>query len=158
MDEVEKILHWNPEDTDTDGDNVPDNHDVLPTDRFTIDSAGTHAYHVGQPPDNRAQAAARRRGVEIGALRARQVTSADFLEFRLLLAMDQANLEVLRELAPRGLEARAPLALEFAPHLNRVEVPDPYYGSGQGFEQVFNLLEHAADGLLAWLELNPVRD
>lgn len=112
------------------------------------DSAGTHDYHLGDPPDPRSQAAARRRGVEMGDLRARQLTAQDFDEFDYVLVMDERNLEDAREIAPDRFRARLALFLEFAPELGRREVPDPYYGGASGFEDVLDLAESAARGLL----------
>ena len=120
--------------------------------RVVADSRGTHGYHIDHPPDTRATAAALRRGVDIRALRARQVEAADFARFDLLLAMDHANLAALRAAAPASSRSRIELLLEFAPHLDVREVPDPYYGGDDGFEKVLNLIEHAADGLLDYLE------
>lgn len=116
-----------------------------------VDSAGTHAYHVGEPPDTRAIAAARRRGVGMESLRARVVSREDFLRFDYLLAMDQQNLEHLERLAPAGHQARLQLFLEYAPEAGLHEVPDPYYGGETGFEQVLDLVEAASRGLLATL-------
>ena len=113
-----------------------------------IDSAGTHAYHVGEPPDSRAIAAARRRGIPMDHLRARVVTREDFLRFDLLLAMDAENLDHLLRLAPAGHRERARLFLDYAPEAGLREVPDPYYGGETGFEQVLDLVEEAARGLL----------
>jgi protein-tyrosine phosphatase len=117
-------------------------------DRIKVDSAGTHAYHVGNPPDPRAQAAARRRGVELDDLRARQARPQDFLEYDYVLAMDQDNYQGLSAICPRGQERRIGLFLDYAPQLRVREVPDPYYGGPQGFERVFDLVEAAARGLL----------
>ena len=123
--------------------------------QFIIDSAGTHAYHVGQPPDSRSQQAAAARGVEIGHQLARQVTVADLDNFDLLLAMDKQNYHAMQELAVSDLQRqRIRLMMEFATQLPEQEVPDPYYGQGQGFERVLNLLEQAADGLLQTLLAN----
>jgi len=113
-----------------------------------IDSAGTHAYHVGEPPDPRAQRAAARRGIDLSGQRARRVHVQDFDRFDLVLAMDLLNVELLRELAPPEHHRRIRLMLEFAPHLGRTEVPDPYYGGSNGFEQVLDLVEEASIGLL----------
>lgn len=113
-----------------------------------LDSAGTHDYHVGDPPDRRAIAAAQRRGVDLSALRARQVESQDFERFDLILAMDQENLSVLRQRAPRHAHERIRLVMDYAPQAHRREVPDPYYGGSQGFEEVLDLLEQAAQGFL----------
>ena len=118
---------------------------------FEIDSAGTHAYHVGEPPDSRAVAAARRRGLVMDHLRARVVTRDDFLHFDLLLAMDEENLAHLHRLAPAGYAERARLLMEYAPETGMSQVPDPYYGAETGFEQVLDLLEQAARGLLQQL-------
>jgi protein-tyrosine phosphatase len=116
-----------------------------------VDSAGTHGYHAGDPPDERSIAAARRRGFDLGMLRARVVEAADFERFDLVLAMDVAVLERLRELAPRGHADRLRLFLEFAPGLGRRDVPDPYYGGAAGFEEVLDLVEEGARGLRAAL-------
>ena len=116
--------------------------------RLRIDSAGTHAYHVGEPPDPRAQRAAARRGVDLSGQRARRVQVQDFDRFDLVLAMDLLNIELLRELAPAERHGRIRLLLEFAPHLGRTEVPDPYYGGANGFEHVLDLVEEASIGLL----------
>jgi protein-tyrosine phosphatase len=113
-----------------------------------IDSAGTAGYHVGEPPDQRTQEAARRRGYDMAALRARIVEPEDFERFDLILAMDHANLEVLRRRAPAGHRDRVRLFMEFAPEALVEEVPDPYYGGPTGFEQVLDLVESAARGLL----------
>ena len=120
--------------------------------RVIVDSCGTHGYHVDRPPDSRAVAAARRRGVDIATLRARRIDAADFSRFDFLLAMDRDNLAALQARIPRGGGVRAQLFLEFAPHLGVTEVPDPYYGVDDGFETVLNLIEHAAEGLMDHLE------
>lgn len=113
-----------------------------------VDSAGTHAYHVGNPPDQRAQATAEQRGVQLSDLRARQVKPKDFEKFDYVIAMDQDNLAALQAMCPPGLEERVRLFLDFAPQRPEREVPDPYYGGRQGFEHVFDLVEEAAQGLL----------
>jgi protein-tyrosine phosphatase len=116
-----------------------------------VDSAGTHGYHTGDAPDERSIAAARRRGFDLATLRARVVEAADFDRFDLVLAMDDAVLQRLRELAPRRHADRVRLFLEFAPGLGRRDVPDPYYGGEAGFEEVLDLVEEGARGLLAAL-------
>jgi protein-tyrosine phosphatase len=113
-----------------------------------IDSAGTHDYHVGEAPDERSIAAARRRGIDMSALRARTVSASDFDDFDLILAMDEQNLRELRRRAPAHRHERIRLLMEFAPQASMRAVPDPYYGGAQGFEQVLDLLEEAAEGLL----------
>jgi protein-tyrosine phosphatase len=116
--------------------------------QLEVDSAGTHDYHVGEPPDPRSIAAGRKRGYDLAPLRARQVTSEDFARFDWLLAMDAANLSRLRQLAPTGELERARLFLEFAGEASRIDVPDPYYGDTADFELVLDLLEVASQRLL----------
>ena len=116
-----------------------------------VDSAGTHAYHAGSAPDERAIAAAARRGFDLTPLRARVVTMTDFERFDLLLAMDEQNYHQLRRMAPAPQRDRVRLFLDFAPQLQRRDVPDPYYGGTTGFEEVLDLVEEAARGLLAAL-------
>lgn len=115
------------------------------------DSAGTHAYHIGSAPDARAVAAALRRGIDMSNLRARIVEAADFERFDLLLAMDEQICRDLQLMAPPEFRDRVRLLLDFAPELARREVPDPYYGGETGFEEVLDLIEEAARGLLAAL-------
>ena len=116
-----------------------------------IDSAGTHDYHIGSPPDRRTVAAAARRGIDLSTQRARQVEDADFSRFDLIVAMDRLNREVLRARSEATAHRRIRLLLEFAgrdPESDAVDVPDPYYGGPLGFEQVLDLIEEAAEGLL----------
>ncbi|NOZ10204.1 MAG: low molecular weight phosphotyrosine protein phosphatase [Gammaproteobacteria bacterium] len=113
-----------------------------------IDSAGTHAYHVGAPPDRRAQSAAARRGIDMSALRGRQATRHDFNKFDYILAMDQENLENLEAICPSNSQATLRLFLEFADSYDEMEVPDPYYGGPGGFDHVLDLIEDASIGLL----------
>jgi protein-tyrosine phosphatase len=114
-----------------------------------IDSAGTADYHIGAPPDLRSQRAALKRGVDIGGLQARQVTEDDFTRFDLILAMDRQNLRELEALKPRGSRASVKLFLDYAPHLNLRDVPDPYYRDAAAFEEVLDLATVASRGLLA---------
>jgi protein-tyrosine phosphatase len=119
--------------------------------KVEVDSAGTADYHIGEPPDPRSQRAAKSRGVDLSSLRARQVAATDFACFDLILAMDRNNLRALEALRPAGARARVQLFLEFAPQLGRLDVPDPYYGDANGFEQVLDLSTAAARGLIAAL-------
>lgn len=119
--------------------------------RIEIDSAGTHAYHVGKPPDLRAQEAARRRGIDLSGLRGRRATPVDLERFDYVLAMDEENLRNLMAIAPPEHAGKIRLFLEFAPHRPEREVPDPYYGGEAGFERVLDMIEEAAEGLLAHL-------
>ncbi|MCA7924077.1 low molecular weight phosphotyrosine protein phosphatase [Burkholderia cenocepacia] len=126
-------------------------------DRIAIDSAGTGDWHVGEPPDTRAQAAARSRGYDLSALRARQVSAADFEQFDLLLAMDEANLAELRRRCPPQHREKVRLLMEFAPGATETEVADPYFGGAQGFEQVLDQVERACAGLLEALRARTAR-
>jgi protein-tyrosine phosphatase len=114
----------------------------------TIASAGIGSWHIGEPPDERAQVAARRRGFDMSRQRARQIRREDLVEFDLILAMDRENLAELQRRAPTELRERVRLFLEFADDPDVDEVPDPYYGGDQGFERVLDLTEAAARGLL----------
>jgi protein-tyrosine phosphatase len=116
--------------------------------RIEIDSAGTHAYHVGEPPDRRARETALERGIDIGDLRARLAARGDFEVFDYVLAMDQDNYRSLSRLCPAGMQSKLRLFMDFAPDLGIRDVPDPYYGGQRGFDQVFDLVEAAARGLL----------
>lgn len=117
-------------------------------DRIEVDSAGTHHYHVGESPDRRTQQAALRRGYDLSAQRARQVEADDFVRFDHILAMDQRNMDMLSAYCPPFLRHKLRLFLEFADGTDLREVPDPYYGEGDGFERVLDLVESAAQGLL----------
>lgn len=117
-----------------------------------VDSAGTHGYHDGAPPDPRARAAALRRGLDIAKLRARRVIAEDFERFDLLLAMDEDNVAALLEQAGEQHRHKIRLLLDFAAGEGRRNVPDPYYGGSLGFERVLDLLEEAMSGLLEEVE------
>lgn len=117
-------------------------------DRFTVDSAGTHAYHVGEPPDERARRAASNRGIDLSDLRARQVKASDFRDFDHILVMDADNRDALMFMQPGEHAGKIDLLLNYAPHLKIREVPDPYYGGSQGFEKVLDMIEAAAQGFL----------
>ncbi|WP_241517084.1 low molecular weight protein-tyrosine-phosphatase [Roseateles puraquae] len=116
-----------------------------------VDSAGTHAYHVGEPPDERSQAHALRRGYDLSAQRARQLVADDFTRFDLVLGMDADNLSRAAKLCPPGARHRLKLLLDYAPQTGKRHVPDPYYGGDAGFEEVLDLVEAACDGLIATL-------
>jgi len=117
--------------------------------RIEVDSAGTGAWHVGNGPDPRAQKAAAERGYDLSMLRARQAIEADFHEFDLILAMDHANYSELMNLQPSDSKASLRLFLSYDPKSGIDEVPDPYYGGEDGFEQVLDLVESAGEKLLA---------
>lgn len=113
-----------------------------------IDSAGTHDYHVGRSPDPRAQEAASGRGYDLSALVGRQVSRRDFSEFDHILAMDRDNLRDLLRICPSEHRDKVRLFLSHSERFTGQEVPDPYYGGSQGFEQVLDMVEDAARGLL----------
>ncbi len=117
------------------------------SERILVDSAGTHAYHVGEPPDRRSQAAAERRGFSLAAIRARRVSDEDFERFDLVLAMDKLNHVTLIERADESHHRKIQLLLQYSSGPES-DVPDPYYGSATGFERVLDLVEDASRGLL----------
>ena len=113
-----------------------------------VDSAGTHAYHVGEQPDRRSQMAARGRGYDLSYQTARKVVQEDVEYYDYLLAMDESNLSDLQVLMPSHHHEKITLFMEFAPEYGQREVPDPYYGGEQGFERVLDMVEEASRGLL----------
>jgi protein-tyrosine phosphatase len=119
-----------------------------------VDSAGTHGYHVGDPPDDRAIAHAMRRGVDLRACRARRLVAEDFERFDWVLCMDEANLRaagrIRGESGPVG-SAELRLLLDFAPAGSASEVPDPYYGGDEDFERVLDLVAVGSLGLIGEL-------
>lgn len=117
-------------------------------DRLRVDSAGTHDYHVGEPPDARSVAHAARRGYDLAPLRARQVSRADFHEFDRILAMDRGHLRQLQAIAPAGSPSRLAMFLDHSGTWRGLDVPDPYYGGARGFEEVLDMVEEAAARLL----------
>ncbi len=113
-----------------------------------IDSAGTHAYHIGNPPDARSISTAARRGIDLSTQRARKVMKSDFETFDFVLAMDLDNHANLSNICPPECTDKLQLFLEYARELPETEVPDPYYGGGKGFDRVLDLIEAASQGLL----------
>ena len=124
--------------------------------KLDIDSAGTHAYHTGEPADRRARAAAERRGMSLEGISARRVVSEDFERFDYIVAMDEDNLARLHDESPEEHRSKLRLFLEFAGGDER-EVPDPYYGGAAGFERVLDLVEEASRGLLETLSRKTTR-
>lgn len=118
---------------------------------FFIDSAGTHSYHIGAQPDKRSMQAAKKRGIEMAHMRARQVAADDFQRFDWLVVMDEANRTNLQNDFPNESHDKVVSMMRFAPDINYDEVPDPYYGEGDGFELVLDLLDQASQGLLDFL-------
>ncbi|MDX8399668.1 MAG: low molecular weight protein-tyrosine-phosphatase [Gallionellaceae bacterium] len=117
-------------------------------DYIHIDSAGTHDCHIGDAPDSRTQRVALQRGYDMSRLRGRQVEAGDFADFEYVLAMDEANLAILKRLRPRDAQSHLGMFLEFAERHAEREVPDPYYGGAGGFERVLDMVEDAAENLL----------
>ena len=115
---------------------------------IAVDSAGTHGWHEGDPPDERAIAHARRRGYDIADLRARPLRPADFERFDLLLVMDEDNRAAARRIGAAAQHGKLRMLTEYALAHRAREVPDPYYGGAAGFEHVLDLVEDACDGLL----------
>lgn len=118
------------------------------TDDIYIESSGTHAYHVGEPPDSRAQQTARTRGLDMSDLRGQRVKSSDFAKFDYILPMDHDNMQILHADCPTEHRDKIRLFLNFAPSILAREVPDPYYGGDKGFDQVFDMVEAGSRGLL----------
>ncbi len=119
-----------------------------------VDSAGTHAYHIEERPDPRAQMAAAKREADISIYRARRIEERDFEYFDYILAMDEENLNNLKKASPAEYQNKIELFLDYAPDLPEREVPDPYYGGQSGFERVLDLVEVASEGLLSKIILN----
>lgn len=113
-----------------------------------IDSAGTHAYHIGDPPDKRSIATATSRSIDMSQQRARKVELYDFDEFDYILVMDESNKNELMQICPEHLQHKVELFMNYATNFDETEVPDPYYGGPQGFDHVFDLVDDASKGLL----------
>lgn len=116
--------------------------------QIVVESAGTHAYHIGEAPDLRSQKVAKDRGVDLSMQRARKVIFGDFEDFDYLLAMDEDNYTILMSSCPEEYQHKVKYFLEYAPQLSVRDVPDPYYGGKYGFETVLDLIEEASKGLL----------
>ncbi|HHJ40081.1 MAG: phosphotyrosine protein phosphatase [Methylothermaceae bacteria B42] len=117
-------------------------------DQVLIDSAGTHAYHVGKSPDPRAVQTARARGIDLQNQQARQVSAGDFDEFDMVLVMDEQNYDALTFICAKRHQGKLKYFLDFAPHLKTRNLPDPFYGGDIGFERVMDMIEDACEGLL----------
>ncbi len=123
-----------------------------------VDSAGTGSWHVGHPPDERAQRSARSRGLDISTQRARRVTNDDCHDFDYVLTMDEENYRAVTALCQRGSAEVKPF-LDYAPYRAETEVPDPFYGrSSEGFERVLDLVEEASEGLLEEIKKKHLAD
>ena len=113
-----------------------------------VDSAGTHSYHNGSPPDGRSQLAAKEKGVDLSKLEARRISSTDFEEFDYIIGMDHSNLKNLLAMKPEQSETEVDLMLAYSSDYDQDEVPDPYFGE-DGFGLVFDMIDSASEGLLA---------
>ncbi len=126
-------------------------------DQVLIDSAGTHAYHVGKRPDPRAIRTAGERGIDLSLLQARQVEPGDFEEFDLVLVMDEHNYDTLVFTSAKRHQHKLDYLLNYAPHLGTRNLPDPYYGGEIGFDRVMDMIEDACEGLLHHLKEQRLR-
>jgi low molecular weight protein-tyrosine phosphatase len=115
---------------------------------IVADSAGTHGYHIGEPPDPRARDSAAARGYDLSGLRARRIERADFQRFDLIVALDRGHLAILSRMADPSAAHKLKLMMSYAREFKEKDVPDPYYGGPQDFERVLDMLEDAARGLL----------
>ena len=115
--------------------------------KFEIDSCGTHDYHLGHSPDIRSQEAAAKRGIDLSKLRSRKIKSSDFEYYDLILVMDNLNRENLMRLCPDDYKYKIKLMLDYLPEHSFDEVPDPYFGGERGFEDVLDILGEAIEAL-----------
>jgi protein-tyrosine phosphatase len=122
------------------------------SDRVFADSAGTHGYHVGDPPDPRSCEAARRRGYPMTGMFARKVNAEDFRAFDLVVAMDEGHFRLLRRLAPAETRGKLRVFMDLVREATHRDVPDPYYGGPDGFEDVLDIVEAGVDALLDEVE------
>lgn len=127
------------------------------SDLIKVDSAGTHNYHPGSPPDSRSRAHASKRGYDLSDLRARQVVSEDFDQHDLILVMDHDNLRAVLDRCPPAHRSKVQRLTTYCTRHNSSEVPDPYYGGAQGFEQVLDLIEDACEGVLKAIRVRMTR-
>lgn len=120
-----------------------------------VDSAGTHNYHPGSPPDERSQLHAQQRGYDLSDLRARQLSAQDFVQHDLILVMDWDNLALVEDECPAPYRSKVRRLTEFCLKSDATVVPDPYYGGAQGFDHVLDLVEDACEGLLRHIRQTP---
>ncbi len=118
----------------------------------SVDSAGTHAYHIGEEPDKRSQQHALKRGYDLSDLTARQVKPQDFEDYDFVLVMDWDNYAIAEKLAPRQHQHKLKRLTEFCRNISASVVPDPYYKGNEGFEEVLDIIEDACDGLLEHIQ------
>jgi len=123
-------------------------------DMLEIDSAGTHGYHVGESPDSRSISMAAKRGYDITSQKAREIRKNDFTDFDIILAMDEDNYKNLMKIAPKGTKDKVRMFLSFSQDIENPNMPDPYYGDGDGFELVLDLAEIGSSDLLHHIRKN----
>ena len=120
--------------------------------KIKIDSVGTGSWHTGNPPDKRSQEVAALRGYDISNQRSRQINNRDIGESDYIIAMDANNFSTLQQMTPGQMQKKLYRFLEFAPHLERIDIPDPYYSGPNGFDLVIDLIEAASEGLLEYIK------
>jgi protein-tyrosine phosphatase len=128
------------------------------TDEVQVSSAGTGDWHIGEGADERAVAVLARHGYDASAHRAQQIVADAFADNDLVIAMDRANLAALRKLAPAGEEGKLRLLRDFDPDAPGTDVPDPYYGGDEGFDEVLTMVERACHALLEQVRAELQRD
>lgn len=116
--------------------------------KFTAQSAGTHGYHVGESPDARAIEKAQARGFSMKGMRAQKVTVQDFDDFDFIIAMDRGHLDILNGMKPADVKANVVLFMDYCTSYKEKDVPDPYYGSDEGFDKVLDIIEDGVEGML----------
>ena len=122
--------------------------------RITVDSAGTHIFQKGLPPDVRAQRVALEQGIDLSDLRSRNIRTKDFSTYDYILAMDNDNFQILHEICPEEHGHKISMVMEFSSETDVLEVPDPYFGNISGFERVFSMLEDAINGVAEHIHNN----
>lgn len=127
---------------------------LWPNVSFICDSAGTHGYHIGEPPDHRSILTANKRGIEMSDLRARKLEISDFEKFIHIIAMDNTHLNTMKKICPNDKKERISLLLENCKNIESKDVPDPYYGNWQDFEETYDLIEMGVDNLLSRIKKN----
>lgn len=125
--------------------------------KYTVDSAGTHSYHVGGKPDARSTQSALKRNINISHQRARKISEKDFEDFDYIVVMDNDNHMNVKMICPKKHHHKIYKMMSFSPSSKYTEVPDPYYGGEQGFELVLDLLENASIGLFQYISDQKVK-
>ncbi|NQZ13674.1 MAG: low molecular weight phosphotyrosine protein phosphatase [Alphaproteobacteria bacterium] len=116
--------------------------------KLEISSSGTHGYHIGEPSDPRAIKHAAKRGIDMSGITAQKITTQDFQDYDLIIAMDQGHMRILEDIRPEACRADLKLFTDFMPEASNQDVPDPYYGDFIGFELVLDMLEEGCSFIL----------